>query len=385
MDSNVNISGIIYIDLNMVILKICQVKGEKISIVEYLEYPLNLGNDTFSTGKISFDKVSELISTLNNFISVLKDYHIKRYTIIATADLKEAVNKEYIFDQIILKTGHRVNILEDSIEKAYIYKEIYRQYRNHPDYSQSKSLIVYIGTGSVKVLYHEESLIRFTRDIQIGSIKLSEILSDIQDHTNNFHIVLKEYLNSFIDILNQLIPTKSIQTFIATGRLFKVVARMCNIQEKNNTFIIHSDDLKQLFNKIKDLSPKQLQDEYHLSNYQAEVILPALIIYIKLLNLTHVESIISPIITVYDSILREMLFSNEIPEMEQEIKKNTIASAKSLAEIYKYDQEHSEVVENFSLMFFDKLKNIHGMDDRDRLLLQIAAILHDIGKFISIK
>ena len=121
MYSNVNISGIIYIDLNMVILKICQVKGEKISIVEYLEYPLNLGNDTFSTGKISFDKVSELISTLNNFISVLKDYHIKRYTIIATADLKEAVNKEYIFDQIILKTGHRVNILEDSIEKAYIY------------------------------------------------------------------------------------------------------------------------------------------------------------------------------------------------------------------------------------------------------------------------
>ncbi|MFQ9547487.1 MAG: HD domain-containing protein, partial [Lachnospiraceae bacterium] len=60
-----------------------------------------------------------------------------------------------------------------------------------------------------------------------------------------------------------------------------------------------------------------------------------------------------------------------------------IASAKTICKRYKGNQAHAEYLEQMAGKFFDLLQKYHGLGERERLLLRLAAILHDCGKFIS--
>jgi len=56
-----------------------------------------------------------------------------------------------------------------------------------------------------------------------------------------------------------------------------------------------------------------------------------------------------------------------------------INTAVNLAEKCRYDKQHSNQVAHVALMLFDALKELHHLGDREKLLLHIGALLHDIG------
>lgn len=62
-----------------------------------------------------------------------------------------------------------------------------------------------------------------------------------------------------------------------------------------------------------------------------------------------------------------------------------IAAARIIAERYRCDKKHSAILEKNVLNLFDSMKKYHGLGKRERLLLQISAILHDCGKYISMR
>ena len=62
-----------------------------------------------------------------------------------------------------------------------------------------------------------------------------------------------------------------------------------------------------------------------------------------------------------------------------------IVSAKNIAKRYMSGKNHTQCVLKNALAIFDGMKKIHGMGPRERLLLQIAAILHECGKFVSVR
>ena len=62
-----------------------------------------------------------------------------------------------------------------------------------------------------------------------------------------------------------------------------------------------------------------------------------------------------------------------------------IAAARNISKRYKGDPAHVKNLEAIGLKVFDKMKKIHGLGNRERLLLQISIILHNCGKYISLE
>src|SRR5262249_22728348 len=60
-----------------------------------------------------------------------------------------------------------------------------------------------------------------------------------------------------------------------------------------------------------------------------------------------------------------------------------MASALSLGERYRFDAAHGHAVAHLSTRLFDDLRPEHGLPDRDRLLLMVAALLHDVGVHVN--
>jgi exopolyphosphatase/guanosine-5'-triphosphate,3'-diphosphate pyrophosphatase len=80
-----------------------------------------------------------------------------------------------------------------------------------------------------------------------------------------------------------------------------------------------------------------------------------------------------------------MLFAGRSTDLEKQSFKNIIASSRSVAEKYHYNKKHAETIEKIALDIFDALKDRFHLPKKERLLLQSAVILHDIGKYINLK
>jgi exopolyphosphatase/guanosine-5'-triphosphate,3'-diphosphate pyrophosphatase len=108
-------------------------------------------------------------------------------------------------------------------------------------------------------------------------------------------------------------------------------------------------------------------------------------IYRALLNCTDSDAIYAPIALFMDSILNEMLFPEEKQRLDKKFYESTIFCAKRIGERYFYDSGHAHRVEKIAMLIFDKMKKVHGLGEKEKILLQVSSLLHDIGKYISIK
>lgn len=385
MSKNYTTAAVIYIGSNAVTLKIGELSSKKIKYLEKCEYPLYLGKDTFSKEKIGFEKVDKLCEVLSSFKKIIEEYKVENVRVFATTAMREAKNKDPIADQINVRTGFKVNIIDDPEEKTYIYKEICRKLTKYTDFHKNEALITSIGTGSIGVAAYSYGNILFSQTLKVGAMKLSEIFEQVQEESGNFHVVLEEYLKGFTYVLKNMIPIKDIKYFIGAGQELHIIGELCAYKRDDNFVYIKRKDLYALYDNLKEKTIENIMREFGVNEEKAESILPSLVIYKTMLEFTEAEEILCPYAVLPDIVLRTMLYTEETREWNIVFDNNTIIAAKNLAKRYFYNKEHAEIVEKFALAIFDKLQKIHGMGERERLILQVGAILHDIGKYINVK
>ena len=382
-----NIISIIKIGSNMLNLKITQKLNNKIEVLEEIEHPVGIGKDTFSKGKISFEKINKICEIVNKFIDIAKDYNINKdkIIIVATSAIRESSNKEFLLDQLRIKSGVTLDIIDDSEEKLHNYKNIYRTIEKFPKLKKETSLIAYISSGSLGVALYQNEKIIFTQNILIGSLKLNEILSELKPNSEKYYIMINDYLNNFIITLKKFLPTKDINNFIITGRNMKFIAKECKATINDNTYIISRKEFINFYDIVKENSSYELIKTYNIREDKSQILLPSIGIYKILLDLTSANHIIFPPLEFIDSIIYDELYESEKNILVKKIYNSTIETSRKIGEKYLYNEEHASFVENLSLKIFDKLKDIHFFSEKDRIFLQVASILHDVGKFINIK
>ncbi|MDE5596454.1 MAG: HD domain-containing protein, partial [Lachnospiraceae bacterium] len=75
---------------------------------------------------------------------------------------------------------------------------------------------------------------------------------------------------------------------------------------------------------------------------------------------------------------------NKIIKASHDFEQDIIACAQNISKRYMGSKRRSETLEQIALTIFDSMKKVHGLGNRERLLLQLATILHDCGKYISL-
>ncbi len=371
--------GVIHIGSDELRLRIAQKEKTKMVFIETLRYPLSLGRDTFNNGKISFEKVDKTCEAIRNFLQVLTEYGVTNYRVVATTAIREATNRNYILDQIKIKTGVEIEVIDDTQEKLYIYKLMFhlldREYK-------LSSMLVHIGSGNIgfNVLQNEKFI--FTQTIKIGTLRIFEIFEKIQDYSNEFYKIVEEYLNSFTEPFSDIVNYK-ISNFIASGHEISLIGDLCGANAADSFLVIPRENFFKLYDDIKSKTVENICSSYGLTMDRAEILLPALSVYKNLLKFTNAKEIIAPMVFLSDGICFEKMFHEEYQAISKTFYKNAVSYSKILASRFDVNLKHSEFVEKYALEIFDKMKKVHGLSKNEKLILSLSAILHDIGKFIN--
>jgi len=371
-------AAVIDIGASEIRLKIAQNGKGGLRLLDAAAYPLGIGRETFNTGKISFKKADKACEIIRQYTKIAQEYGVDAVRVVATSALREATNREYILDQIRLRTGVSVDVIDSQEEKAYLYKIM----MNALGAAEKESaLMVYIGSGSMGVSSMTNGRVTFMQNVRLGSLRISELFEGMQEYSREFQLVVEEYLRSFTDSIAPFLP-QQISSFIATGTEISLIGDLCGAECIDNVLYVRQEAFDKLYEDIKYKSVNRIMEDYQISLKKAELLLPAMCIYDGLFEYTQADMIVAPMVTLIDAQLFEILQPEAFRAMSAQLDESTALACEELAARFGCHTGHYRSVTQLALTMFDKLKRLHGLGARERLVLQCAAILHDCGKII---
>ena len=253
---------------------------KKISLIRL---PIRLGNDVFSTGKIPQKKIINLIESVKTFRSIMKIHKVSKYIAVATSAMRDAKNAKLIIDKIFKETKLKIQIISGDLEAAYIL----RLFKNNLNTINKNYLFIDVGGGSTEINLLINGKIIVSESFKVGTLRLMN--SSDKNILKNFSRWIKTKTKKIKNII-----------VIGTGGNANKILKISNILPYG---IIKLGSLLDLHKKVKKYTIKQRIVKLKLNPDRADVIEPALEIYINALESSNSNKFIVPRIGLADALI----------------------------------------------------------------------------------
>ncbi|MDR2482483.1 MAG: HD domain-containing protein [Treponema sp.] len=346
--------------------------------------PVALGRDVFTSGQVSRESLLECLTVLRNFREHLDGWGIagENVRVIATSALRVARNRDVFVDRVRQETGFLLTIVEGIEENRLMYLAVRFALKNDfPQFWRSNSMIIEIGGGSTEIM-----LLRRGKMAGAHSLRLGTILIDRQSRlalgsARSRDRYLNEIVRNTSEFLNAEMDLSYVRTFVVAGSDIRAAAARIGRQLNEYCWTIDRDAFIQFVEKIQGCSAEDCAQKFEIPYADAEGFVPGNLVYKLFLERTSAPQVVVPAVSIREGLLIDLAHGVEA-ELQEEFFSQIIASAVNLGRKYHYDEEHNRYVAAQCMVLFDALAQEHGMNRRERMMLEVAALLHDVGMFI---
>jgi exopolyphosphatase/guanosine-5'-triphosphate,3'-diphosphate pyrophosphatase len=249
-----------------------------------IRIPLRLGFDVFETGSISNEKTAKLIETIKAYRHLLNIYDVKHLKACATSAMRDANNAKDIIKKVKESSGINIEIISGDQEAAYIYE-------NHIAENLSTDhsyMYIDVGGGSTELTFFSKGKLVFKRSFNIGTIRLlKRKVEEVQWEE------IKDFLKQNLKGHPQPIAIGS------GGNINKVFS----LSKKKEGKPLSLELLKDYLKELSSVPLKERMELYQLKEDRADVIVPALQIYVNVMRWAGVEEIYVPKIGLADGLI----------------------------------------------------------------------------------
>ncbi len=369
-------------EMELGIYEISQKNG--IRAIDHVRHPIVLGRDVYNGGKITYDTMDEMCRILEDFSRIMKGYKVQAYRAYATSALRDARNNQIVLDHIKVRTDLDVKIISNSEHRFISYKAIAAKDAEFNKIIQKGTAIVDAGFGSLQLtLFDKENLVT-TQNLPLGGLRIRELLAGIPANLNLTLDLINEIIDNELFTFRKIhLKDREIKNIIGIGR-----STLYLFQNKEKRMVperVTADEARQYYQDTVSGSLDTIAARLGVNTEFARLLLPSAIIYKRLQEMMEAEMIWLPGIDLCDGIAADYAEKYRLVKFNHDFQRDIIIEARNLAKRYKCHVGHNQALELHALAIFDTAKRCHGMGKRERLLLQIAVLLHSCGKFISMK
>jgi len=348
------------------------------TIIESLSQSIRLGVDTFLHSYISPESAVATVRILKKFKRILNDYQVNDIRVVATSAVNEARNRGLFLDYVFRNTGFHIEAIESQETCKMIFLSICNELARAKEELAPNTLLVDLGTGNARTVFIKDGKMVWVQSLKLGSLRLREILSDIDVQSFEFHKVLQAFVKADIDLMKKLRPFPQIDLFIATGSVIGDMMRYLTPQLAHRTFHkVSTDWFFQIFDKYKNVTIEQFVEDLQIPLETADILLPAIIVYWYYAKTFNPENVI-----ITESSLAEGVVVNKFQPIEN-FEEHILASARSLVNKFESDEFHANNVLEIATKIFEQTRTLHKLNNDYLLILKVAALLHDVGHFIN--
>ncbi len=356
----------------------------RIEVLEQLQRAVRLGQDAFRRGRLGGQAMRAALAVLRDYKQLLDLYRAEQVRAVATTAVREAVNADTFLDRVFMATGLQLEVIGTSEESRLTVSAVRQAVGSALGVDRNQALIAEVGGGSTLLTVLEEGEIANSQSLRLGSIRLREMLSTSEEPPERSAELLRHHIAKVITSAQGSLPLKDVQSFVAVGGDARFAARQIGKPTPSaHLYTIDVTEFDRLVNRCERHSAEEMGKRHGLPFAEAETLIPALLVYHELLHNTRSRQMIVSHVSMRDGLLLE-LARNVTGQEDESISQGVIHSAMTLAEKYRVDPDHAQNVADLSVRLFDELQADHGLGARQRLLLRVAALLHEAGSFIGL-
>jgi exopolyphosphatase / guanosine-5'-triphosphate,3'-diphosphate pyrophosphatase len=254
-----------------------------------IRVPLRLGFDVFEKGEISKEKRGMVLQTMKAYSHLINAYQVNHVIACATSAMRDAANSTDIIRKVKLETGLEIEVISGDREASIIYE-------NHVAENMDNSnsyMYIDVGGGSTELTFFSDGKLVFKKSFNIGTIRL---LKDMVDELQ---------WNEVKDFIK--IKTKGYKKIIAIGTGGNI-NKVFSMSKKKDGKPLSLELLKDYYKEISSFSLEDRINVYKLRSDRADVIVPALQIYINVMRWAEADEIYVPKIGLADGLVQHLYY-----------------------------------------------------------------------------
>lgn len=255
--------------------------------VNLIRVPLRLGLDVFTEGAISEKRADHLLKTIKAYKLLLEVYEVKYLKACATSAMRDASNSSEILQDVRQHTGIDIKVISGQEEASYLYES---HIAENLDKTRSY-MYIDVGGGSTEVTLFSNNSLRYKESFNIGTIRLMQ--NQVRDDQWQY---MKDAIKARLRGLNNVTAIGS------GGNINKIFSLSKRKEGKPLTLEV----LKDYYKEFNSFTVEERIHLYNLREDRADVIVPALQIYINIMRWADAEEIFVPKIGLADGLIQSL-------------------------------------------------------------------------------
>lgn len=371
-------------------------------VLERVRMPVRLGASVFKTNRIDPETMEAAVEAFRQFRKTMEDHDVVVHRAVATSATREAKNRGAFLERVRAETGIDLELIQGTEEARLVALGV----RSKLSLDRGLSMILDVGGGSseIALVGHGEILIVESHDV--GTVRLLQRTghSTREKSLHLIHAILKSSRFPVLDFFKR----RKLSRLVGTGGNIETIATL-NLGARNGSRSARNGSrdgksgkngkdakseerdpvrltlprLRQAVHRLARIDPDDRVKKFDLRPDRADVIVPAGAIFEYVATRVRAREVWVPFTGLVDGVLIDVARTAGAEGMKQLEVSQTRNAALALLKKYEADPKHAEHVAELALSIFDQLKSLHGLGKRDRLLLELAALLHEVGNFIG--
>ena len=359
-------------------------------ILERRRVPVRLGESVFQTGRIAPETLEAALGAFRDFRRRMEDNGVVLHRAVATSATREAKNRAAFLERVHSQTGIDLDLIPGTEEARLVALGV----RAKLSLARGTSLILDVGGGSSELALVERGQILLVESHDLGSVRLLERVGNAQGA--RFLRFLRETIHASRFPLLDSLRGSAVSKLIGTGGNIEALASLSangpgraggrgasRDSGERRPVPLSLGRLRALLAALAELNAEERARKFDLRPDRADVIVPAGAIFEFVATRTRAREVIVPFTGLVDGVLLDLAREAGASGKKELETSQTLNAAQAVMRKYGSDARHPRHVAGLAVSLFDQLKPNHELGRRDRLLLEIAGLLHEIGNFIS--
>lgn len=367
-------------------LVVVEIKDGTVRVLDRAKENVRLGSGSKDMKLITADAMQRGLRALKTF-SIIAKSHRAPIRAVATSAVREAVNQVEFLKRVQKETGVAIEVVSGFEEARLIYLGVLQAL---PIFSH-RVLCMDIGGGSVEFLVGIRGHAKFANSLKIGCIRLTQrFFSGPKIKPKNIE-ACRKHIRGFLSPVRREVKRHDFEFSVGSSGTIQNVANMIRAMRGDimdasiNNFTFTAEELSKITRTVlKAETAEQRLRITGLDPKRVDIITAGILVLEESFRTLRIKRMVVSEYALREGITYDYLQNRRFTKSQHHDLSNIrYSSVLHLAKTFHFDEEHSRQIAKLSLQIFDQTQGLHQLDVREREFLEYAALLHEVGLFIS--
>lgn len=348
---------------------------------------VRLGESEFDDRRLQQEAMDRAIVVCTKFAELARAFGVSDITVVATSATREAENQHEFVSRLAREAGIDVRVISGLEEARLIYLGVSRSIHLR----HQKAVFIDIGGGSTELILGDGEKYDYLASLHVGAVRLSNRFFEKSDTgpvgVKTYDRIRQHVYNRGIRAIQRIKKDNVRTAFGSSGtieNLADIAVRMKNGRQRTRDDVLERIALREVIDRLRGLPVEQRRSVPGINPERADIIVAGAAILDLLmdeLDLDHVQ--------ISDRGVKDGLLVDYLARRKHDLHARPFTARErqilNLGRACNFDEPHARQVMKLAMELFDSSRaaRLHKLDDWERELLKYAAMLHDIGMFLS--